>query len=95
MNVPEKHTAAIVCGPVFRSERDVRLVTHDRDGWWQFLCGRSDCCDEKDARILGLGHLIERDPTLEDVLDLELGRCAERASKAAAWIKGVTASDQY
>jgi hypothetical protein len=46
----------------------VLLVTHDREGDWQFLCGTTNRTE--DAKIVSLGCIFERDPTLAQVADL-------------------------
>lgn len=82
--VRNTETPAIVCSHVFRDDRPVRLVSHE-DGDWQFLCGEADHND--DGHLVGLEHLIERDPTLSEVLDLPLDWDAEREDPGKPWIR--------
>jgi len=52
--------------------RPILFVSHDvDDGGWQFLDG--DGVTEKDARVVSLQELVERDPTLRELADLPVG----------------------
>ena len=67
----------------------VLLVTHDADdGSWQFLCGTAD--DPADARIVGLGRMYTRDPTLGELATLPEGWRAWRDSVGRPWERGRT-----
>lgn len=76
--------ATYVCQHVFENTRPVLLVVHD-EGDWVFMCGKRDHGD--DCRTVGVGHLRERDPTLDALSDLPLGCEAERAAVGEAWIR--------
>jgi hypothetical protein len=47
---------------VFEDMRPVLLITHEEDGSWCALCG--DLHDDVVAsyRVVGIGHLTDRDP---------------------------------
>ena len=63
-----RNTASITTRQVLDGA-PVLLVTHDDDdGSWQFLCGTTD--DPADARVVGLGEMYKRDPSLGEVADL-------------------------
>jgi hypothetical protein len=83
--MPEKETAAYVCGHIFDATRPVLLVSHE-DGDWQFLCGGPHEADEK-PRVIGLNHLIESDKTIGEVLDLPSDWDAERSEVNAPWTR--------
>ena len=71
-------TTAIVCGHVFREERQVKAVIHHVDGVWQLVCGESDHPEDcSDFQTVGLEHLLERQPDLENLTDLKPGYMAE------------------
>ena len=73
-------TTAIVCGHVFRNEREVKVVVHHSDGLWQLVCGRHDHPEDcSDFEPVGLEHLLERQPNLSEVTDLQRGWMAERS----------------
>lgn len=77
-----------VCGHVFREARPTLLVIRDSDGSWQFLCGQDGCIEEEDAHVVGVGHLLERDPTLEKSAELEPSQYFERQSSSSSWVLG-------
>ena len=65
----------------------ILLVTHDADdGSWQCLCGTTD--DPADARIVGLGRMHQRDPTLGELADLPEGWRASREAVGQPWRRG-------
>lgn len=74
---------AIVCPHVFRAERPILYVMHEKQHEWQVLCGGSDH-DERPT-LVHLHHLVELDPTLRELIDLEPGHEAERDAVDAPW----------
>lgn len=81
----EREFPAYVCSHIFDATRPVLLVSRE-DGDWQLLCGGSHEADEK-PRVVGLNHLIERDPTLREILDLPSDWDAERNAVNASWTR--------
>lgn len=63
----------------------ILYVYLDDDGDWQCLGGEE--VDESDARIISIGELLELDPTLTTVPDLEKGESASRTNKQGQWQK--------
>ena len=84
MEFAPRNLAAFVCSHVFRRERPVLLVSHG-DGDWQFLCGGSDHGD--DAHVVGVGHLIDNDPSLNECADLPVDAFAEREAVGKPWTR--------
>ncbi len=81
------HTKTYVCTHVFDAQRPVLYVTRP-DGDWCFLCGGDDHPDDAAAfRVVGLGHVVERDPSLGEILDLAPNEEAERATLSATWVR--------
>ena len=76
---------AYVCSHVFRATRPVLFVSRE-DGDWQFLCGGSHASDET-PRVVGQNHLIERDPSLSDLMDLPVEWEAERDTTESPWTR--------
>jgi hypothetical protein len=71
-------TTSIVCGHVFREERQVKVVIHHHDGLWQLVCGEHDHPEDcHDFEPVGLEHLFERQPNLNEISDLKQGWMAE------------------
>ena len=82
------NTASITTRQVLEGS-PILLVTHDADdGGWQFLCGTTD--DTADARIVALGQMFARDPSLGELADLPEGWKAWRASPKLPWQRGHT-----
>ena len=73
-----------VCSHVFRQQRPILLVSH-ADGDWQFLCGGYHEDDEL-PHVVGIGHLIARDHTLEGLASLPVDADAERESVEHQWV---------
>ena len=80
------HIGVFCCGHVQRSERPTLLVTHETNNDWQFLCGGTDH-DEDDLVFLHLHHILDVDPALHDLADLQSGWEAERPSVGAMWLR--------
>ena len=77
--------AAYVCSHVFNDTRPVLLVSR-AGGDWQCLCGGAHEADEV-PNVVGLNHLLERDPSLRELEDLPDEWEAERASVNDPWIR--------
>lgn len=82
----DPHAPAFVCSHVFNAERPILLVSHETDGDWQFLCGGDHGEGEK-PRVIGVGHLVERDASLATLSELPPGWEAERSAPDAPWEK--------
>jgi hypothetical protein len=80
-----KHLPAFICSHVFRNERPILLVAHNKNGDWQFLCGEADHSDGDIPHIVGVGHVLDRDPSLEELRNLPLGWSAERQDAKSQW----------
>ena len=76
--------AVFICSHVFENEKPILLVCHE-GGDWQFLCGGTHRTDEK-PKVVGVGHLVERDPSLNEIADLPLDFEAERSEVGAQWV---------
>ena len=71
------------CPHIFRKERPILLVIRDPDGDWQFLCGQED--DDEECHLVGVGHLLDEDPSLNLVAELGAGTLAERDNMQQNW----------
>ena len=72
-----------VCPHVFEDTRPILYVCR-ADGDWQFLCGGDDHDDE--CHLVGVGHLTERDPTLNELAGLKPNWEVEREGVDAKWV---------
>jgi hypothetical protein len=73
---------AFICSHIFDNTRPVLLVMNT-DGDWQFLCGGIH--EGETPRVVGINHLLDRDPSLRSVLDLPNNWEAERESLWSPW----------
>jgi len=81
--------AVYVCPHVFLGESDVLDVVRDPDGYWQFFCGEPECSKTSKPKLIGVGHLLNKDETINEVAKLEVGSYAERASASVDWKFGI------
>jgi hypothetical protein len=81
-----RNTMAFVCERV-RDGAPVLFVSHDDDGEWQFLCGGDHSRPAEGDRgvLFCLECVVARDPSLNDVAELGLGRCAARDEVGGEW----------
>lgn len=77
--------AVYVCPHVFDGSRPVLSAVRDHDGDWQFLCGEAHCIETTEPRLVGAGHLVARDPSLDGLTALEPGTYAERTGPETPW----------
>ncbi len=70
--------ACIVCPHILANERFVRALVHHGDGTWQATCGERDHAhDCNDFEVVGLNHLIERQPDLLAITNIQPNYVAE------------------
>jgi hypothetical protein len=66
------NAVTITTRQVMEQDLPILVVTHDaEDGCWQMLCGTTN--DPDDARVVGLGAVYARDPSVGQLADLPLG----------------------
>ena len=87
------HQKAYVCIEVFNAEKPVLLVSR-LEGDWCFLCGAPHPDDASYYRVVGIGHVIQRNDGLSDILDLRPGEEAERPSLHSPWVRTYYASPE-
>jgi hypothetical protein len=75
--------AAYICAHVFDGSRPVLLVSREEDDW-QLLCGGEHGPTEL-PHVVGLNHLLDRDPSLREILSLESNWEAERLAVGTPW----------
>ncbi|AOF90069.1 DUF2199 domain-containing protein [Sinorhizobium sp. RAC02] len=87
---PDRSTLCISCTHVVE-DGDSVLVVSRSGGDWVLLCGHTDHSHDEDdetLRILHWRHLVDRDPSLEDVIPaLEVDYSAERTAVGGEWRK--------
>jgi hypothetical protein len=75
-----------VCIEIFNDEKPVLLVSRE-NGEWCFLCGGDHPDDPDFYKVVGIGHILQRDPELNSLLDLKPDEEAERAAPGMPWIR--------
>jgi len=78
-----ENTAVFCCDHVFSENFPILYVTHDHDGDWQFLCGGQH--SNAVPRLVCLGCMVEKDPTLWTLADMPLGWGADREAIGFHW----------
>ena len=53
------NTACFTCCHVLEENKPILYVSHDEDGYWQFLCGGNH--KEEDVRVVSLASIIKID----------------------------------
>jgi hypothetical protein len=67
-------------------------VYHDHDGEWQFMCGTTVA--SADAKLVCLGCMIGRDPSLLQLADMPAGWFAYRDAPDQAWSREAYEDDE-
>lgn len=80
------HQKAYVCIHVFSHAKPVLLVSRP-DADWCFLCGEEHPDDAAYYKIVGIGHILESDPSLVELMNLGPEEEAERVALNAPWIR--------
>lgn len=75
-----------ICSHVFAQERPILLIVHE-DGDWMFMCGKDDHGGPEDCHVVGVGHLVESDSSINQCADLPDGFEAERKAVGDPWLR--------
>lgn len=78
------NTAVFTCYHVLEENMPILYVSHDEDGFWQFLCGMNHT--ESDARIVSLYEIYQIDNSVKEISSLDCNKIAERKDKNSKWI---------
>lgn len=79
-------TKCYVCIDVFDGIGPVLYVARP-DGDWCALCGDEHPHDASGYRVVGIGHVIDSDPSVSEVLDLGPNEEAERSAVGKQWAR--------
>ena len=86
MEFSPSNLGVIICSHVLEATRPILLVAHDAEGW-NFACGNTDHGNAEDFHVVGVGHLVARDPSINQCADLPVGFIAERSAAAFPWAR--------
>jgi hypothetical protein len=87
------HQKAYVCRHVFVQSAPVLFVSRP-DGDWCFLCGQQHEQSASEYRVVGIGHILEQDQSLVNVMDLLPDWEAERTEIDEEWIRARVPVDE-
>jgi hypothetical protein len=83
--------ACVTVKAIVEGARPVLMATRDTDdGAWQFLTG--DAFDKQEAMRVSLRSMVERDPTLRQLADMQPGWMAWRSHRDAPWTRQAEAT---
>ncbi len=77
-------TACFTCCHVLDGHEPILYVSHDEDGYWQFLCGREHTTEE--ARVVSLEDILSTDSSVADLAGLGYGEYAESEDEYSDWV---------
>ena len=86
---PTADTKTYACLHVIEKTRPILYVTRP-EGDWCILCGDNHPENEAYLRVIGMGHAIEYDPTLLEILDLLPNEEAERSKVGGQWVRSAS-----
>jgi len=83
-----RNLATYICQHVFENSRSMDYVSYMEDGdLFISCCGNDhDFTNPAELRVVGLGHLLNRDQSLCELPDLQRGAWAERESPNYPWV---------
>ncbi len=79
-----QNTAVFICTHIIEEGKPILYVTHDNDGYWQFLCG--DSHTEEQAKIVSLMYVYKMDKSIKKIANLGYGKVAYRNTENDKWI---------
>lgn len=84
---------AYICSDIYLETHAVLLVSH-AGGDWQFLCGAGHESNEV-PKVVGLNHMLDKDPSLRDVMDLPKDWDAQRVNVGEPWVRTPSAEERW
>jgi hypothetical protein len=90
----DSHHKAYVCDHIFDRSRPILLISRP-EGDWCFLCGEDHADDPSNYKVVGIGHVLDSDPSLQELGDLPADWEAERQSVDQKWIRAPFDPDKH
>ncbi|WP_194776947.1 hypothetical protein [Pararhodonellum marinum] len=79
-------TAVYTTKFILEDNKDITYVTHDiEDGTWQFFSDDEFEDFESVAKVVGLNEIMDKDPTLKELKEMEPGYVAIRKHIGDKW----------
>ena len=78
------NTACFTCRHILDEHKPILYVSHDEDGYWQFLCG--GVYKQEDAKIVSLADILRIDSSMSDLAEMDYGQYAEAPDEKSDWI---------
>ncbi|WP_101690891.1 hypothetical protein [Dysgonomonas massiliensis] len=79
-----KNTPVLTTKHVLVNGSPVTYVVYDEDGEWQ-LFGDEEFDEEDDAYIVSLEEILEMEPALKRLPDMQMGQAAVREAGSTRW----------
>lgn len=70
----------IACNHVMRGKRPLVMIAHDRDGIWQFMCGKDDHSKQKQAKKVCAACMFTKVVKGIEQTGISAGQIAERGA---------------
>jgi len=81
-----KNCGTIISRAILDGVSAIQFVSHDEDDHgWQFL--DNDTTEAEQAALVCLSHVVEIDPSILELADLEPGWTATREKIGDAWVR--------
>jgi hypothetical protein len=80
-----KERAVSVCEHVIANLRPIKMIVHNHDKTWEFMCGEIDHYDFINSKVIALNNLIKNDQSILTVKRLPVGCIAERERVDSEW----------
>jgi hypothetical protein len=78
-------TAVFTTKNIIKENLLITRVYHDYDSSWQFFDDKSTNSNEN-IMVVGLGQILSRDKTIQEILDIPVGYFASRKNKNDKWV---------
>ncbi len=86
MKPKHKHDKdGVICNHVQKGKRPLRIVAHDKDGVWQFMCGLEDHTNPRQAKKACVTCVFEKHAGTLNIGDVPKGHIAKRGNSLAPW----------
>ena len=80
----QKNKSVLTTSYVLTNGSRITFVLYDEDGDWQ-LFGDDEVDDEEDAYLVSVDEILEMEPILKKLPDLQPGQAATREKDSTRW----------